>query len=384
MDLSTGAIQALLFAIFAAGTAALAAVIGPTYDNLLVPELSADSLYPSLSAGGGGGILASAARFSSYLLTGIVDPAIALAVLGVGALYLVRAFLGTYRPQLTALLPRLVVAVLVSNLTLPISGGILGLASVVYPYVAGFDGGAWQHWQNLGGWGLVQFSWDNGILAFIVAFFLFSLVLLLAAAVAIRDALLGVLLVLLPIFTLMWPVPWFSSLARRSWLWFIELAFLPCVLVIPLELAVGSTSILLLMGYLVVSLASPSLLSMAGSSLTNAGFPSAGGAVVGGIQRGLLAASDLMEGTVRPILPELRQAGVSGRVTGALQRSAGRPGPLALPAFTSELLGHGAARLFRHVTDSLGVTAAQRNGAQGAGSGRSAASWGASAVRGRR
>ncbi|HEV2318059.1 MAG TPA: hypothetical protein VGV89_10890 [Thermoplasmata archaeon] len=349
MDLSSGALQALLFALFGTATAALAAVIGPTYDYLFVPELSPGSLFPGLTGTGGGGFLATPATFSIYVLTNLVDPALVLVGVGVGLLYLVRAVLPRPRPELQGLLGRLVVAVIVSNVTLPIAGAILALAAATYPVVAGFDGGAWQHWQNLGGFGLLQYSWDNGALAFVMAFVLFSLVLLLAVAIAVRNALLGVLIVLLPVFTILWPLPIVGTLAKRGWLWFVELAFLPCVLVIPLELAVGSTSVLLTTAYLLVALGSPALLQITASSLVKAGWPSAGGALTGGIQRGLAAASVAVEGAVRPGTAALRTSRRAGTIGAALERSAQRPGALAIPALTNELLGHGSARLFRHV-----------------------------------
>jgi hypothetical protein len=380
MDLSSAGVQALLFAIFAAATGAIAAIIGPTYDHLLVPELATGALYPTLTASGGGGFLATAAQFSGYVLTGIVDPAIALVAVALGGLYLLRAVAGRLRPALASLLPRLVVAVLLANVTLPIASAILGLAAATYPVVAGFDGGLWQNWQNLGGYGLLSYSWDNGALAFVIAFVLFSLVLLLATAIAVRNALLGVLLVLLPVFTLLWPIPVFAPLARRAWLWFAELAFLPSVMVVPLELAVGSPSVLLTMGYLVVALAAPALLSAAGSPLTSAGVPGANGILAGGIQRGLTAATIAVDGLVRPSGAVLQRARGSAGLAGAVQRSAGRGPLLALPAFTSELLGHGSARLFGHIAERVRGPAGSFGGPGGGGPGR-AGSWRAPPIR---
>lgn len=349
MDLSAAAIQAFLFALFAGLTAVLGVVIAPTYDNLLVPQLSSGALYPALSSDGGTGFLGTAASFSADLLTSVVDPAIALVALLVAGLYLLRAVVAAWRPRLAALLPKLIVAVLVANLTLPLTGAILGLAGNVYPAIAGWDGGAWQSWANIDGPGGIQYMWDNGAVAFVLTFVLFSLVLLLVLAVAVRNALLGVLLVLLPLFSILWPIPYLGTLARRGWLWFVELAFLPCAMVIPLELAVGSPSILLTMGYFVIALAAPALISTAGASLTQVGFPSAGGALAAGLQRGLAAASVAVQGFVRPAMPALRAAGVPTAITSALERSVGHAAPLALPAFTSEMLGHGSARLFAHL-----------------------------------
>lgn len=349
MGFSSAGIQALLFAFFAAITAGIAAVIGPTYDNLLVPELATSALYPTLTATGGGGFLASAVPFSNTLLLDLVDPAIGLVALAVGLLYLLRAVSTSLGQRLSGLLPRLVAGILVANLTVPIAGALLALGGATYPIVAGLDGGAWQSWTNLGGLGLLRFSWDNGLLAFILSFVLLSLILLLAVAVAVRDALLAVLLVLLPALTLLYPIPRVGELARRGWLWFVELTFLPCAVVVPLELAVGAPSILLLIAYLSVALGAPAILSIAGRSLQGVGWPSPAGAITGGIERGLLAASSSLQGFLRPAMPLLAGSKVAGPLASAGARSLGRSLPLALPAFSSEMLGHGAARLLRHV-----------------------------------
>lgn len=366
MDWTASTVQAILFSLFAALTAVLAAVLGPTYDNLLVPELAPAALYPSIGSGGAGGgsFLGLAAAFSAFLLTNLVDPAIALVGIAVGLLYLTRAVLGRWATRLEHLLPRLVVAVVLANFTLPIAGALLDLAGAAYPTIAGFDGGAWQHWTNLAGFGEVGFSWDNGALTFILTFALFSAVLLVAAAVALRDALLGVLLVLLPVFTLLGSVPPLAPLARRAWTMFGELAFLPCVLVVPLELAVGSPSVLLLLGYLTVALSTPSLVSLAGGQLSSGGFPSAGSALVGGLQRGLAAGSQAIHSYLRPTVRAPGAAAIAERGTtraaalargwGSAVRGAGatlgRAGlPAAIPLLAGEALGRGAAHLVRHL-----------------------------------
>jgi hypothetical protein len=355
VDIGGVPIQVLLFSIFALLTAALNAVIGPTYDNLFVPGMQVGALFPALppDPSGAGGFLSTAAAFSQYLVVNLVDPALVLVVLGVGLLYLLRATFPSLGPALRHLFPRLVVGALLANFTLPVAGALFGLAAATYPVVAGFDGGAWQSWDNLGGFGLFGASWDNGVLAFVVAFVLLSIVLLLALAIAVRNALLGVLLVLLPIFTLLWPVPQLAPLARRAWLWFAELAFLPCIMVVPLELAVGSPSILLLAGYLVAALASPAFLSLAGSSLTSAGLPGASGVLAGGVQRGLASAAGGLEGMARPLGAVAGKGGWAAPLAGAA-RSAAAAGPaLALPVLTGSLLGSGGSKLLSHLSGSL-------------------------------
>ena len=350
MDVSSAGLQAFLFALFAGLNAILAAITGPAYDHLLVPELQTSSLFPPLVGGGSGSFLGTAASFSGYLLVNLVDPAIALVGLGVALAYLGRAFLGRWATAVEPLLARLVLSVLIANFSLPIAGAILDLAASVFPIIAGYDGGLWEHWVYLAGVGEARFSWDNGVLAFVLSFALFSLVLLLSAAVALRDAMLAVLLVLLPLFTLCWPIPPIASLARRAWLLFAELAFLPCVLVIPLELAVGAPSILLLLGYLTAALSTPALLSVAGSQLQAIGFPSAGGAVTGGMQRGLASASSAGGNWLRPMGGLVPSGSGAQAAVGAAGRglSAGSfPG--TLPLLAADFLGKGTAHLVRHL-----------------------------------
>jgi hypothetical protein len=366
-------VQGILFALFAGLTALLSLVTGPTYDQILVPELRPCSLYPALGPTAGGGFLGEAARFSTYLVANLVDPAIAVVAAGVALLYLTRAVVGRWAMRFEAVLPKLVVSVVLANFTIPVAGGILGIAGAAYPVVAGFDGGAWQQWSNLAGVGAIQFSWDNGALAFVVSFALFSLVLLLAAAVAVRDALLAVLLVVLPAFTLLWPIPALAPLARRAWSMFGQLAFLPCVLVIPLELAVHSPSIFLLLGFLVVALATPSLVSTGAAHLTAVGFPSSGGAVSGGLQRGLSVGALSLSSLFRPLqsVPGTsRLARHIGRVGAA---AGGSAFPAVAPLVGAEILGRGAAHLLGHLSNRAGVGAAApaRAGRAGVGPGRS-------------
>jgi hypothetical protein len=360
-------LQALLFLLFAGLTAIVTAITGPTYDNLLVPELHPAALYPALigSTSDPSNYLAAATDFSTYTLANIVDPAIALVAVGVALLYFSRVFVDRWATALDGLLPRLVIAVVAANFTVPIAGAILDLGGGLYPVLAGWDGGAWQHWVNLAGFGQVQFSWDNGALAFVLSLVEFLLVFGLVLAIGVRDALLAVLLVLLPIFTLLWPFRPLSALARRAWLLFVELVFLPCVLVIPLELAVGSPSPVLLVGYLGCALASPSLLSMAGTHLTALGFPASGGAIGSGTQRGLSMAPAGVTNYAGPVGASARSSGAAGQALAGTARAAGSAAaPAAAPLAAAQLVGHGAAHLVRHLRE-----AAQPGHAAGAAKG---------------
>ncbi|MEM0129438.1 MAG: hypothetical protein QXG65_04685, partial [Thermoplasmata archaeon] len=338
-------IRAMLFAAFALFTAAVSLAIEPTYDSLLVPELARSQLYPGVLAAGPGQAtyLATAAHFSGYLVANLVDPAVALVGVGIGLAYLLHAVWP--RPGLVpeGLLARFVIAVLVANFAVPIASGILDLGGTVYPVVAGWDGGAWRHWTNLAGIGEFGLSSSNGLLAFVLSFVEFSVVLLLALLVGLRDALLAVLVVVLPIFTLLWPLGPFSTLARRGWLLFAEFAFLPCVLVIPLELAVGSTSPILLVAFLALALGSPALLSLSGTMLSQLGLPSAGAALTGGVERALAAAPRSSVGGIPSGGPS--SAGAAGAAGRGARAAGGAAIPGAAPLAVSAALGSGAQRL---------------------------------------
>jgi hypothetical protein len=343
-------IQTLLFLLFAGLTAIIAAIIGPTYDNLLVPELQPGALFPALfGPGSGGNYLSTAANFSGFVLANVVDPAVALVALGIAILYLSRSVVSRWADRIDGLLPRLVIGVIGANFTVPIAGAILGVAGGLYPVISGWDGGAWQHWANLAGWGEVSFSWDNGAVAFVLSFAEFAVVFALLLAVGIRDAVLAVLIVLLPIFTLLWPLRPLAPLARRGWLLFGELAFLPCVLVVPLELAVGSPNPVMLVSYLAVALASPYLLSLAGTHLVVFGSAGASGILHSNAQRGLQAAPGAATSSIGPVANGVRSARPGGAAVGATVRTAGSAAaPLAAPLVIADIIGRGGRHLVEH------------------------------------
>ncbi len=342
-------IQAILFGLFAEVTALLSAVIGPTYDNLLVPELGRGALYPSFTQlASGPTFLSTATSFSGYVVTGIVDPAVVLVAVLVGVLYLGRSVFGSLAARAEGMVPRLVLAVALANFTLPIAQALLDLASATYSVVGNFDGGAWQHWVNLAGVAEIGFTWDNGAVAFVVSVALFTVIFGLTIAVAIRNALLGVILVLLPILTLLWPIPTLAPLTKRVWWLLGELAFLPCVMVIPLELAVGAGSIILLLGYLTVALSAPVLIGMTASRLPALGFPGAGAVMTGGVRQGLQGASQVGGRLATPAAQAVSR-GSLGWLGGAVRSASAAPVPITFPLLAAEAVGHGAMHLARQL-----------------------------------
>ena len=357
-------IQEILFFLFAGLTAILAAIIGPTYDNLLVPELQPSALFPPMLGGGGGNYLATAAQFSEYVLSNVVDPMVAIVALGVALLYFSRAVVARWADMLDGLLPRLIIGVVGANFTVPIASAILGVAGGLYPVISGWDGGAWEHWVNLAGWGQISFSWDNGALAFVLSLVEFAAVFALLLAVGIRNAVLAVLVVLLPFFTLLWPLRPLSPLARRGWLLFGELAFLPCVLVVPLELAVGSPNPVMLVAYLSVAVASPYFLSLAGTQLVAFGFAGASGVVHSNSRQGLQTAPGAATASIGPVANSLRTAGSGGLAVASTVRAAGSASaPMAAPLAIYDIVGHAGRHLVQHFARPPELPSAGRQGA---------------------
>lgn len=287
-------VQAILFALFGALTAAVAVVTAPTYDNLFVPEMSPASAFASWT---GGNVFAAAVDLSNTLLTELVDPLAVLVIAAVGFLYMVRSVYPS--PKLTGLAPKLLFALLVANLVIPLTSVVWQLAGGVYPVFYEYGGGAWRSYSNLVGPGAVDLSWDNGVLGLVVSWILFGLVLLLAFLIAFRGALVAVLLVVLPPLTLLYPLPGARAIARRAWILFVEMAFLPCFVVIPLVLAVGSGSVLVTLGLFAVALAMPQILSSSGTAISHAGFPNTSFTVAGGLTQGAGTAQETATGWLR-------------------------------------------------------------------------------------
>ena len=336
-------VQAVLFAIFAALTGALTWVIAPTYDNLFVPEMAPSALFPPLTISStSGDLMARAAAFSVYLVANVVDPLAVLVILVLGILYLLRASLPARFAAWKELAPRFVLGILVANAVVPLATFLWDLASAVYPLFYDYGGGAWRVYGNLVPAGGLAFSWDNGVLTFLVALAMFMVIFLLALVVELRDALVATLLVLLPPLTLLWPIPSLAGFARKAWKLFGEMIFLPCLMVVPLALAVGAGNVLLVLALLGLAAGMPQLLSQAGASFGGLGFPHVGGVVSGdlstgsrGVRRsvgewGRSASRGIREGVTSPrprggaVGAPLHAAGPGGYLAGKMGEGLGR------------------------------------------------------------
>ena len=274
-------VQAFLFTLFSGLTAILQAITAPTYQDLLVPELSRSSLYPPFP-GGSAVVLRRPDRILGLPRGPPRGPGDRRRR-GRPRAPLPRPLVPRAgdRPPRSAL-PRLVVYVVLANVTVPVAGRD--------PRPRGFrlpDDRRVRRWRvaelaephgpgrrspSAGTTGRSRSSSPSCSSRSSSC----SIV-----AVALRDALLAFLIVVFPALTLVGAIPPLRPLARRAWLLFGEAAFLPCLLVIPLELAVGSASILLVVAYLTLALASPALISVAGTQLTQLGFPGASGVLAG-------------------------------------------------------------------------------------------------------
>ncbi len=324
-------VNAVLFAIFGAVTAAIQAVVGPTYDNLFVPEMAPTALYaPFVGPGHANNLFAQGAAFSNYVLVGVVDPLAVLVMVVIGVLYLVRASLPSLGTMWTGLVPRLVLGILLANMVLPLAGMLWDIAAAVYPIFYTYGGGQWQSYGNIVAPGAVSFTWDNGLLAFVASMALLSLVLVLTLLVAVRDALLAVLLVLLPPLTLLWPIPGLSGLAGRAWRLFGEMVFLPSLLVVPLALAVGAPSILVVLALFSVAVSLPVLVSQVGGSLSGGGFPHGGSLSYGGMLNGTRSAGSAASGGAQMGIQGFRQgyAGPEAKSTASSADAVGSNGGL--------------------------------------------------------
>lgn len=367
-------VQAVLFALFAALNVLINTVIGPFYNNVFVPEMDPQALYPSyMAASHSSNIFSAGAAMSDYVVVNLVDPVAVLVIVVVGVLYLLRASLPGKSQVWTGLAPRLVLGVLLSNIVLPLSWLLWSLAALVYGPLFSYGGGAWQDYGNLVPIGGISFSWDNGVITFIVSLVLLSLVLALAFLIAFRDALIAVLLVLLPPLTLMWPIPPLSGFARRAWRLFGEMAFLPSLVVIPLELAVGSPSVLMVGGLLAVAVGMPMLITQVGASLSSSGFPHVGSittsGVSGGYDKATRASSSTMRSGMAGFSEGLHPPGSTGGKAALLtERSGSRlssvAGAAGGPAGTAAAVmwgaGKGIGRLGTHLMQSKDRVQANR------------------------
>ena len=381
-------IKALLFGLFGGLSAVVSLVVGPTYGGLFVPEMAPQAVFASWSSPG---LFAQAQAFSGYLLVNLVDPLAVLVIVGVGLLYLLRAALPSLAQRWPDLAPRLVLGVLLANLAVPLAGLIFTFGSAVYPVFYNYGGGAWQNYYNLVGPAGLNIAWDNGLLALIGEITLLLLTLMLTYLVALRDALVGVLVVLLPLFTLLWPWPFAASLARRAWRLFVEMVFLPCFLIVPLALAVGSQSVVLVLALFGVALGMPALLASAGSGLAGAlGAPAPSGLVVGGLSQAPRAPTETggswLQHGVRSFRAS-RAAGSGGKGRSAASLTAAWPSATLGPASAVVWgVGEGIGALARHLGKAASSSPSNTAGGRGGGTSprtRPPAPWAPSGPRGR-
>ena len=132
---------------------------------------------------------------------------------------------------------------------------------------------------------------------------------------------------------------------------FGELVFLPCAMLVPLELAVGAANVLELTAFLALALAMPALLSTAGTQLGQLGFPSAAAAFTGGLQRGFgsLSAASAAPGQGAIGAANAIKTPITSGVGAAVRTAGGTAFPASLPILAGEALGRSGFHLVRHL-----------------------------------
>jgi len=278
-DTISNIVNEVLSAIFAAfnGLAWLAAQ--QTYNNLLVPEMSSSFLYPTIIKGNQTGFFMYAYYFSSYILFSIVDPLLVIVLLGIGFLYLSKVFFSQNSERFKDLIPKFILAVILSNFTNYISSIILEFGYSLYSTIYTFDGSKWTNFQNI--FPIYSTPWtNNALLEFILKVIVLFTILAIAIIIGIRTGLLGVLIVLLPIASVLLIFPQTKSLGKKIWIVFIDMAVLPFFVLIPLILAVNvnninTTGFILATGLLFISAGMPYFISEYGNSVFHMGFDKA-------------------------------------------------------------------------------------------------------------
>jgi len=108
----------------------------------------------------------------------------------------------------------------------------------------------------------------------------------------------------------------------------------------------------MLVSYLAVAAATPFLISLAGTHLVSFGFAGASGLVHSNAQRGLQVAPAAATSSITPVANATQSRSSAGRALVGTSRAVGAAGAsVALPVGVSQLLGHGASHLMRHIVN---------------------------------
>ena len=261
--------------------------------------------------------------YENVVMREIVNPLLLLILLLVGLAYIYADFFEQFMGKLKSLIPRIVIALILTYTSIYIFEGIMLLAKA--GYVLFYNAPAMGGWKNsnyiftvapfINIWSNhpVANSIANWYWGYLWVFVIMTESLSLLVFVAFRIVMLGILLVLLPIASILLIHPWTQQIGARIWWLMISLAFVPIAMIIPLMLStlvVGSVSFVI--ASLTAVLGSIYLLAKEPFILGGLGFQRAGNVLTGGIVGGgasgnLLAPARLGTGTMGHSLAGMRQ-----------------------------------------------------------------------------
>lgn len=299
-----------------------------TYDNLFIPEMKPYNLFPSLLNGNQKNLFSASASLSNYILINIIDPILIILLLIIGFIYLGKVFLPSWNEKFRELIPRFVIATVVANFTVYISGIILEFGLATYIVLYGYGDKNWQHFGKL--YPLFVTPWgNNSLLEFILKVVVIFTIVTLSMVIAIRTSLIAVLIVLLPIGSIMWIFPQTRQYAKKIWVIFIEMVFLPFFVLIPLILATSindtdTYGFLLTTGMLLIAAGMPYFISNYGGSIAHMGMDKVSSFINYGLSTGMSLSS--MPITTGGYFISGATSGLSGSKLLASSSSAGNMG----------------------------------------------------------
>ena len=292
----------------------------------VVTEMHPDNLYPPLLRNGmpiSEVVLGHGAKSLLYgaiwiqqhvVLRYIVNGLFLFFVLLVGIAYLYYDLFEQYlNTRLKTLLPRIVFGIILAYSSIWIIEALMVLGKATYVLFWNLPA-PFNNWQNpafitsisphvrVPGdfMGLLN-AIANGYLGFIWVFVIVMEVLSTLILIAVRDFLLALLLVVLPIASLLLIHPWTQRIGSRLWWLAVDLVFLPIIMIIPLALlGLVHNSISFTIAGLAITIGSIYLIAQEPFVLTGAGFTRAGSMLSVGLAGGQLGGSMITAQRVMP------------------------------------------------------------------------------------
>ncbi len=339
--------EALIMILFFIGIFLLVLFMNYFVANLawsgVVTEMSPDHLYPDLLKNGLPNAVITVNHGSKSLFYGamwlqenvviryIVNGLLLFIILMVGVAYLYYDLFEQYlNTRLKTFLPRIVFGTVLAYTGTWIIYALFVLAKGAYVLFWNLPP-PFNNWQNpffmtslapnvnmpYDFTGLIS-AIERGYLWMIWLFIIAGEALMLLVLVAIRDYLLAVLIVLLPIASLLLIHPWTQRIGSRLWWLAVDLVFLPIVMIIPLALlGLVHNSISFTIAGVAITIGAIYLIAQEPFVLTGAGFSRAGTMLTAGVAGGqlggqMVVAQRLGPQTAMGIASRLQGTGMGG------------------------------------------------------------------------